>query len=323
VIELNNLEMLEGAKNVIEVSAGIKSGERLLIVTDTNKFEVAEFFTFVAEEKGIDYSVVMMPVRSPGQEPPEPIAEAMKKADIIIAPTTQSLYHNHATLAARNAGARVIAMTGITPEIMASPATRFDFESFQPTVKKVAEVYKKAKKIKVTSPSGTNITASIEGRRVNVDGGLCHRPGQAIGIPIMEVNVAPIENTTNGEIVIDTSMSFLGILKEEIKLMVENGYITKIEGGEEARKIKNILESKNDPNVYVIAEIAIGLNPKAEIKGILAEDEGVLGTMHFGIGNNLTLGGENKASLHMDVIINHPTMLLDEVVLTEDGKLQV
>ena len=322
-MDLSYFEMLKGARNVINLSAGIKKEEQLLIVTDTNKFEVAELLALAAQEKGFNYTIAVMPVRNPVEEPPKPIASAMKEADIIIAPTTQSLYHNHATLAARDAGARFIAMSGITPEIMASPATRFDFQSFQPVVNKVAEIYRKAEKIRVTSPSGTDIEASIKGRRVNVDGGLCHEPGQAIGIPIMEVNSAPIEHTTNGKIVIDTSMSFLGILKERITLTVINGYIKEIEGGEEAQKVKGILGSKNDPNVYVIAEIAIGLNPKAEIKGVLAEDEGVLGTMHFGIGNNLTLGGQNKASLHMDVIINRPTMLLDDIVLTRDGELQV
>lgn len=120
-----------------------------------------------------------------------------------------------------------------------------------------------------------------------VDGGLCHKPEQAIGIPIVEVNAALIEDSTNGRIVIDTSMSFLGILKENITLEALNGRIEKISGGEEAKKVKEILKSKKDPNVYTIAEIAIGLNPKAEIEGILAEDEGVLGTMHFGIGNNV------------------------------------
>lgn len=322
-MDLSYFEMLKGARNIINVSAGIKKGEQLLIVTDTNKFEVAELIALAAQEKEINYSIAIMAVREPGEEPPKPIAAAMKRADIIIAPTTQSLYHNHATLAARDAGARFIAMSGILPEIMASPATRFNFQSFQPVVNKVAEVYRKAERIKVTSPSGTNIEALIKGRRVNVDGGLCHEPGQAIGIPIMEVNTAPIENTTNGKIVIDTSMSFLGILKEKIILTIQDGYIKKIEGGEEARRMKDILDSKDDPNVYIIAEIAIGLNPKAEIRGVLAEDEGVLGTMHFGIGNNLTLGGDNKASLHMDVIISRPTMLLDDVVLTKDGELQV
>ncbi len=55
----------------------------------------------------------------------------------------------------------------------------------------------------------------------------------------------------------------------------------------------------------------------------MAEDEGVLGTMHFGVGNNIPLGGKNKANLHMDVIINRPTMWLDDVLLTKDGQLQV
>lgn len=116
-------------------------------------------------------------------------------------------------------------MPGIIPEIMASPARSFDFKSFQLVVNKVAEVYRKAEKIKVTFPSGTNIEASMKGRRVNVDGGLCHKPSQAIGIPIMGVNAAPIENTTNGKIVKDISMSFLSILKEKITLTVKNGYI--------------------------------------------------------------------------------------------------
>jgi len=316
-------DMIEGAKNIINVSAGIKKNEHLLIVTDNNKLEIAEILAFAAKEKEVDYSIAIMEARKPGEEPPKPIAAAMLKSDVIIAPTTQSLYHNHASLAARDAGARFIALSGILPETLASPATRLDFRKYQPLVNKVAELYRKAERIKVTSPSGTNIEASIKGRRVNADGGLCLEPGQAIGIPVMEVNSTPIENTTNGKIVIDTSMSFLGILRENITLIVKNGYIEKIEGGEEANIMRNIFESKKDPNVYIIAEIAIGLNPKAKIKGILAEDEGVLGTMHFGIGNNITMGGENKASMHTDVIINHPTMLLDDIVLTKDGKLKV
>ena len=51
MIELNNFQMLEGAKNVMEVSAGIKRGEKLLIVTDTERFQVAEYFIFAAEQK--------------------------------------------------------------------------------------------------------------------------------------------------------------------------------------------------------------------------------------------------------------------------------
>ena len=109
-MDLSCLEMLDGARNVLMVSAGIKKGVKLLIITDTKKFSVAEFFIFVAEVKKIDYSVAMMPIRMSGEEPPKPIAMAMKEADIIITLTTESIYHNHATLDARESGARIIAM---------------------------------------------------------------------------------------------------------------------------------------------------------------------------------------------------------------------
>lgn len=320
---IKKFEMLDGARNIINVSAGIKKGENLLILVDTNKVEIGELLALAANEKEINYSIAIIPIRELGEEPPKTIASAMKESDIIITSTTTTISYTNAILNARSTGTRVISMTGMTADLLASPAVRFDFKSFQPKVHKVAEIYKNAKKIKVSAPSGTNIEALIEGRRINIEDGLCHEPGQAIGIPIMEVNASPIESSTNGVIVIDTSMSFLGILKEKITLEVKDGHVIKIEGGKEAQKMKEILDSKLDPNVFVIAEIAIGLNPKAEIKGILAEDEGVLGTMHFGIGNNIGLGGVNKASLHTDVIIDKPTMYLDNVVLTKDGKLQI
>jgi len=322
-MDFSYFESFKGAKNIIEVCACIKKNEELLIITDTNKLQVAQLIALAAQNKEISYSIAVMPVRNPGEEPSPPIIEAMKKADIIITPTTHSLYHSHAILAAREKGARVIALSGVLLETLASPATQFDFRSFRPIVERVASIYQGGNKIKVTSPSGTKIEATIKGRRINVDGGICDKPGQAIGIPIMEVNTTPIEDSTNGRIVVDASMSFFGILRDNISMEVVNGRITKITGGEEARKLTEILKNQKDNNVYTIAEIAIGLNPKAEIKGILAEDEGVLGTMHFGIGNNITLGGKNKANLHIDVIINRPTIWIDDTLLTKEGDLQI
>ena len=57
----------------------------------------------------------------------------------------------------------MIALSGVLPETLASPATQFDFNSFKPVVEKVVDVYRKGNKIRVTSPSGTNIEAVIKG----------------------------------------------------------------------------------------------------------------------------------------------------------------
>jgi hypothetical protein len=77
-MDLYYFEMLKEHGIFINVTAGIKEGEHLLIVTDTNKFKIAELIALAAQEKEIDYAIAIMEIREPGEEPPEPIAEAMK-----------------------------------------------------------------------------------------------------------------------------------------------------------------------------------------------------------------------------------------------------
>ena len=40
------------------------------------------------------------------------------------------------------------------------------------------------------------------------------------------------------------------------------------------------------PKSHVLGEFGIGLNPLAELTGVMLEDEGCLGTIHFGFGSN-------------------------------------
>ena len=71
------------------------------------------------------------------------------------------------------------------------------------------------------------------------------------------------------------------------------------------------------------AEMGIGMNPACSFKGLMLEDEGVLGSIHIGTGTNITLGGVVKARSHYDLIMRAPTLILDGEVLIQDGQIRL
>ncbi len=104
---------------------------------------------------------------------------------------------------------------------------------------------------------------------------------------------------------------------------VKRGMITDIEGGRQAKKLADDLKSRNDSKVYNVAELSVGLNPKSIMQGIMLENEGVFGTVHIGIGTNITLGGKVKAAIHYDLVMWEPTVELDGRVVLERGGLRI
>ena len=57
--------------------------------------------------------------------------------------------------------------------------------------------------------------------------------------------------------------------------------------------------------------------------GIMLDDEGVWGSVHIGIGSNLTLGGEIKAAVHYDLLMWGATIELDGTPILERGELRI
>jgi leucyl aminopeptidase (aminopeptidase T) len=110
---------------------------------------------------------------------------------------------------------------------------------------------------------------------------------------------------------------------EPVTLQVEAGFVRNISGGRTAQEFTSLLESYNDPNVYNIAEMGIGTNEKAELSGMLIEDERILGAFHFGIGKSLNIGGTVDAPFHTDGMILKPNVYVDGQLVVEDGKILI
>lgn len=313
--------MLQGACKIMDECVALKRGESVLIVTDMVKEGIGQVLAAAAVERGAEVVLsVMKPRRRAGEEPPEMIAAAMKEADVVLIPVSYSVTHTHAVKDAAKNGARLLVMTDFTEDMLTGGGIEGNFKELKPLCKWIAESFAKGSKVHLTSKGGTDLWMDISGRRGNALYCIVE-PGEFSTIPTVEANVSPLEGSANGIIVADASIPYLGIgvLSEPVIAEVKDGFITKISGGVQADVLRRDLESHNDPNSYNIAELGVGLNPSCKMCGIMLEDEGVVGTAHIGIGTNITLGGNTKASCHYDLLMWDPRVEVDGKVIL-DGK---
>ena len=216
-----------------------------------------------------------------------------------------------------------------------------NYNALRENCAKVEASFKHAKNVHVQTDLGTNITVGIEGRKAKSDDGDCRKPGRGGNLPAGEVFVSPKLGESNGVIVFDGSITLdkTIVIKKPLKLTVEKGYITKVEGGNEAKQLQAYLHKAGERpyemakkgeltmekakeysrNATNLGELGIGMNPKAKIVGNVLEDEKVLGTVHFAIGSNYDQ--DALALIHSDGIVKNPTLTIDGKTIMKKGKM--
>ena len=315
-----------GARKLVHVNGRVQKEDRVVVVTDYTMRDIAELVIAEAREVGAEVTTCVMPVREhDGQEPPAPAAAAMREASVIFSPVRYSITHTRAMRAALDAGARAILMTAYTEDLLECPALmETDFEGQADLCERVGDAFTRGGSVRLTSPKGTDLTFSIEGRTANVLTNI-PEPGQLAPVPDIEVNVVPVTGSAEGRLIADASVPYLGIgvLEEPIVCEVTAGYIREMTGGVQADVLRADLESHADPNCFNVAELGVGLNPNARLSGAMLDDEGVLGTIHIGIGTSFTLGGEIMAPTHYDLLMWGPTIEVDGVAIQRDQEILV
>jgi len=313
-------ELIKSAQVTLSECMGVKEGETVLIVSDEPLRELGFLFFEEAKKMGTEALYMeIIPRENHGVEPPDALAEAMKKAHVVLLVTSKSLSHTVARKNACKAGARIASMPGITPEMMARTLSA-SYREIAENCMKYADWLKGSKEIHIMSPGGTDLKFSVSGREIHADTGILHSPGDFGNLPAGEVFAAPVEGSAHGILVVDGSMAGIGLLEEPVKMEVREGYVVNIEGGDSAEKLREIL-NRYGRDSYNIAELGIGLNPRAEITGFVLEDEKVLGTVHIALGDNSTFGGKVSVPSHLDGVILKPTVVVDGKKFMENGKI--
>ena len=310
------------AEIIVNKCMVLKEHESCLVITDANKIEIAKEIYNAAKLISHNTELIEIPVgKVNGEEPSSEISKKMCEYDVIIIPTTKSLSHTKARRDAVISGARLSTLPGITEDMMIR-TINVDYDEMKLITNKICDHLDNGKKVLITAPNGTNLEMDIDNRiTLGRDVGIYDKKGLWGNLPEAESCLAPIEGTTNGVYVVDGSQAGVGVLDEPLIIKVENGYAVDIKGGEKAFRLKKILDSVNNKNAYNIAELGIGTNKKAIITGLILEDEKVYGTCHIALGNNMSYGGKVDVPIHLDGIINSPTISVDGKVIIKDGEL--
>lgn len=306
-----------GYRIVVEECLAVKKHETVLVLTDDNKLDIGKPIYEIAKELSKEaVLMVMKPRKVSGEEPPEEVVKAMLNFDVIICPTSTSITHTQAKINAVKDGARLASMPGITLDMFEAGAITANYSEVEALTMKFTELLSNAKVAKIEK-DGHILEMSLQGRRGVPSTGIYKNPGEAGNLPSGEAYVAPIEDSANGTIVIDGSMVGLGLLKSPLVATIKDGKLIKLEG-EGADKLGVLFESQNNATV---GELGIGTNHAARLTGVILEDEKIYGTVHIAFGTNISFGGTNKASCHLDGIIMNPTLFLDGVMVIDKGNI--
>lgn len=185
----------------------------------------------------------------------------------------------------------------------------------------IMKYLRESSEIRVTTPNGTDLVCRKEGREPGFFNGVV-KDGKGYSSASIEVYV-PIEETkTDGVMILDGSLGYIGRAEVPTKITFENGRIVEIEETCTGKKLKEYMEDYDDPRIYIAGEFGIGLNSYAQCLGnCYIEDESAYGTFHIGLGRNLALGGVQNANGHFDLVCCNPCMYFDNRQIIDEGRI--
>lgn len=318
---MRNPKLFSIAQRLAEESVQLRPGEKVCVVTDTEKLSLAEIFLDVAAGFRTDPVLVMMTPRGQhGQEVPEVVAAAMAGADVVFQVVTHAMTHTDATQRAMAAGARILVLRGVTEDLMLHGAINADYKQIAARSARLGEKMTQAQQARVRTAQGTDLRMSLAGRQALVLDGIIKGPGTFAAMPDGESAIVPVEGSAEGMLVVEKTMDGIGLLDGPIRMPVQNGRVVSIEGGSAAQRLRRIVEAA-DSNATNIAEFAIGTNPKARLVGNMAEDKKLEGSVHIAIGDSHVIGGTVKSDIHLDGLLLNPTVELDGQVVVDAGRL--
>ena len=275
-----------------------------------------------------------VPVRSTGASEAlgklAPVVGALGAAGFVVDCTIEGLMHAPETPAILKAGARIQVISNEHPEALERMMPESALEQI---VRAAARMLRGAKRMKVTSPAGTNLDVDMAGASTVGVWGWTDKPGTLAHWPGGLVVSFPKSGTVNGTLVLDRgdiNLTFKRYLEAPVRLALEADYVTRIEGkGADAELMRAYLAAWGEREAYAVSHVGFGLNRKARYEALAMYDRrdtngtelrAVAGNFLFSTGAN-EFAGRYTAG-HFDIPVMGTTIVVDDVEVVRAGELQ-
>jgi leucyl aminopeptidase (aminopeptidase T) len=300
---------------------GLEPSEEVLVICNPITEELGALLRINAQGEGGDATLAVISERdSHAAEPPATVAAAMIAADVVLAPTIQSISHTEARKAASDAGARVASMPGVTGEMLGRLMSA-DMRLLRKRGTQLSRALGAGSEARITCERGSDLRLGLEDRTAIVDAGTLNKRGAFGNMPCGEAFIAPVEGTGEGSLIVDGSIAGVGKVVTPVKLDVDAGNLIAASGPDGAR-LMNMLSDEGAAGTN-LAELGIGTNEEATLTGNILEDEKILGSIHVAFGASAAIGGTVQVAVHLDCVVLEPTLEVDGETIVSAGKLAI
>ncbi len=308
----------------------LHADETCLILTDTAYDPAAAAACLrAALDLGATAVVTTLPADRPF--PGAYLAGAFASSDLVVLLTPLRAHYDHHLRAALDAGGRALMAVQPAHVLRRLPAD----DAVVARTKAGAARLARAETLRIRSRHGTDLRMRVGGRPALAHRGVADEPGHFDFWGGAMVEIAPHEGSVEGVLVLGRSdqVFHLGrFVDEPVRLRVERGLVTSIEGGLDADLLRRYLDDHRDPDAYRVGHVAWGTDHRARWTAQLvqfpdagagnADAEGYLGSVQVELGCNddQYFRGSIRSDVHLGLCLLDADLSLDDESVIEAGR---
>jgi len=321
-----NQQIENNARLIVERLLAVQPGEQVaLVCDDASEFAMVHALAEATKRQGAEPTILHQPSRTTDNKNrlTSIVERGLEAANCLIGLTRSGGAPTYAKKVKEQLDAkqlRSISMVMRSLENYTSGGALANYDQLHHDGTALAQLWRTAETIRITTDRGTDLVAPIAGEDVIVECGFATEPGQEAAFSDGEVSQMPRENSMEGTLIVDGPIAHLGLPSQPIRLSISKGRVVSVEGADSvASKLRNIVTTIDRADN--IAEVGIGLNPACRRNGDFEEEKKARGNVHVAIGDNIFYGGTVECSVHMDMVVYRPTVVFDDKPIVKAGEV--